>query len=57
MPTIFYACEGIAVSVDHLNMTVLDVSWDPKAERPVLSKQADAAGAAIRLKERAYGER
>jgi hypothetical protein len=32
-------------------------SWNPKAERPVLSRGADAVGAAIRLEERTYGKR
>jgi hypothetical protein len=32
-------------------------SWDPNAERSVLSKEADAVGAAIRLEERRYGKR
>ena len=32
-------------------------SWDPHAERSVLSKEADAVGAAIRLEERRYGKR
>ena len=32
-------------------------SWDPNAERPVLSREVDAVGTVIRLEERTYGKR
>jgi hypothetical protein len=32
-------------------------SWDPKAERPVLAKEAKASDAAIRIEETTYGKR
>jgi hypothetical protein len=32
-------------------------SWDPKADRPILSKEAGGAGATVRVEESTYGKR